>query len=108
MSQLTTRSVARQERLMQVLLAPHVSEKGTTAADQHNQVVFRVKPDATKTEIRQAVESLFKVKVTQVRTLNVRGKSKRFGQALGRRPDWKKAYITLAAGQEINFAAGAE
>jgi large subunit ribosomal protein L23 len=99
-------SVARQERLMQVLVAPHVSEKGTTVADQHNQVVFRVRPDATKTEIKQAVETLFKVKVTQVRTLNVRGKNKRFGQTLGRRADWKKAYITLAAGQEINFAAG--
>jgi large subunit ribosomal protein L23 len=101
-------SVAKQERLMQVLLAPHVSEKSTTVADQHNQVVFRVKNDATKLEIRQAVESLFKVKVTQVRTLNVRGKNKRFGQMAGRRSDWKKAYITLAEGQEINFAAGAE
>ena len=100
--------IAKQERLMQVLLAPHVSEKGTTVADQHNQVVFRVKTDATKIEIRQAVETLFKVKVTQVRTLNVRGKSKRFGQMAGRRPDWKKAYITLAQGQEINFAAGVE
>lgn len=100
--------IAKQERLMQVLLAPHVSEKGTTVADLHNQVVFRVKTDATKTEIRQAVETLFKVKVTQVRTLNVRGKSKRFGQMAGRRPDWKKAYITLAQGQEINFAAGVE
>jgi large subunit ribosomal protein L23 len=100
--------IAKQERLMQVLLAPHVSEKGTTVADKHNQVVFRVLPDASKPEIKQAVETLFKVKVTQVRTLNVRGKNKRFGQRLGRRSDWKKAYITLAAGQEINFAAGAE
>lgn len=101
-------SVARQERLLQVLVAPHVSEKSSNIADRYNQVVFRVLPDASKTEIKQAVESLFKVKVTQVRTLNVRGKSKRFGRALGRRSDWKKAYITLAAGQEINFAAGVE
>ncbi len=101
-------SVPKQERLMQVLVAPQVSEKGSTVADKYNQVVFRVKPDATKTEIKQAVETLFKVKVTQVRTLNVRGKSKRFGQMTGRRSDWKKAYITLAEGQEINFAAGAE
>lgn len=101
-------SVPKQERLMQVLVAPQVSEKGSTVADKYNQVVFRVKPDATKTEIKQAIETLFKVKVTQVRTLNVRGKSKRFGQMTGRRSDWKKAYITLAAGQEINFAAGAE
>jgi large subunit ribosomal protein L23 len=100
--------IAKQERLMQVLLAPQVSEKGTTVADKYNQVVFRVKTDASKTEIKQAVETLFKVKVTQVRTLNVRGKNKRFGQMMGRRSDWKKAYITLAAGQEINFAAGAE
>jgi len=100
--------IAKQERLMQVLLAPQVSEKGTTVAEKHNQVVFRVKTDANKAEIKQAIETLFKVKVTQVRTLNVRGKSKRFGQMAGRRSDWKKAYITLAAGQEINFAAGAE
>lgn len=100
--------IDKQERLMQVLLGPQVSEKGTTVADKHNQVVFRVKPDASKVEIKQAIEVLFKVKVTQVRTLNVRGKSKRFGQMAGRRADWKKAYITLAAGQEINFAAGAE
>lgn len=103
-----THSIDKQERLMQVLLAPQVSEKGTTLADKYNQVVFRVKPDASKTEIKQAVEALFKVQVTQVRTLNVRGKSKRFGQTMGRRSDWKKAYITLAPGQEINFAAGAE
>lgn len=100
--------IAKQERLMQVLLAPHVSEKGTTVADKHNQVVFRVLRNADKGEIRQAVETLFKVKVTQVRTLNVRGKNKRFGQMAGRRPDWKKAYVTLAAGQEINFAGGGE
>lgn len=100
--------IEKQERLMQVLVAPQVSEKGTTVADKYNQVVFRVKPEATKSEIKQAVELLFKVKVTQVRTLNMRGKSKRFGQMLGRRSDWKKAYITLAAGQEINFVSSVE
>ena len=108
MSQVAAHSVAKQERLMQVLLAPQVSEKGTTVGEKHNQVVFRVKPDATKLEIRQAIEALFKVTVTQVRTLNVRGKSKRFGQRSGVRSNWKKAYITLAQGQEINFAADAK
>ena len=104
----TIGSIAKQERLMQVLLSPHVSEKGTNIADKHNQVVFRVQRDASKNEIQQAVEKLFKVKVTAVRTLNVRGKNKRFGATEGRRSDWKKAYITLAEGQEINFAGGAE
>lgn len=96
-----------QERLMQVLVAPHVSEKSTRAADVSNQVVFRVLPDASKREIRQAVELMFKVNVTDVQTLNVKGKSKRFGRTLGRRAAWKKAYVRLAQGQEIDFL-GAE
>jgi large subunit ribosomal protein L23 len=100
-------STARQERLLQILLAPHVSEKGSKLADKNNQVVFRVVPSATKPEIKQAVETLFKVKVTSVRTLNQKGKNKRFGAMAGRRSDWKKAYITLAAGQEIDFVGGA-
>jgi large subunit ribosomal protein L23 len=99
--------VAKQERLMQVLVAPHVSEKGTNVAEKNNQVIFRVQRDATKPEIKQAVESLFKVKVLNVRTLNQKGKNKRFGAFTGRRSDWKKAYITLAPGQEIDFAGGA-
>jgi large subunit ribosomal protein L23 len=100
-------NVNKQERLLQVLLAPHVSEKGSKLAEKHNQVVFRVIKGASKPEIKQAVETLFKVRVTQVRTLNQKGKTKRFGQMEGRRSDWKKAYVTLAEGQEIDFVGGA-
>jgi large subunit ribosomal protein L23 len=92
-----------QERLMKVLLAPHVSEKTTRAADESNQVVFKVVPDATKTEIKKAVELLFDVKVTAVQVSNMKGKLKRFGQSIGRRKSWKKAYVTLAEGQDIDF-----
>lgn len=95
-----------QERVMQVLLAPHVSEKTTLAADQHNQYVFRVAVDASKPEIRKAVETLFEVKVDKVQVLNNKGKTKRFGQRMGRRKDWKKAYVTLKSGQEIDFLGG--
>ncbi|MGD8207680.1 MAG: 50S ribosomal protein L23 [Thiohalocapsa sp.] len=96
-----------QERLMRVLMAPHISEKSTLAGDQGNQHVFRVLPDASKAEIRQAVEQLFEVKVDKVRTINMRGKSKRFGQMMGRRNHWKKAYVTLQAGYDIDLG-GAE
>lgn len=95
-----------QERLMKVLLAPHVSEKTTRAADEANQVVFRVVPDATKTEIKKAVELLFDVNVTAVQVSNMKGKLKRFGQSIGRRKSWKKAYVTLAEGQDIDFMGG--
>jgi large subunit ribosomal protein L23 len=95
-----------QERVMQVLLAPHVSEKTTIAADQHNQYVFRVAVDASKPEIRKAVETLFEVQVDKVQVLNNKGKTKRFGQRMGRRKDWKKAYVTLKSGQEIDFLGG--
>jgi len=95
-----------QERVMQVLLAPHVSEKTTLAADQDNQYVFRVEVNASKPEIRKAVESLFEVQVEKVRVLKNKGKNKRFGQTLGRRKDWKKAYVTLKSGQEIDFLGG--
>jgi large subunit ribosomal protein L23 len=95
-----------QERVMQVLLAPHVSEKTTIAADQDNQYVFRVAVDASKPEIRKAVETLFEVQVDKVRVLNNKGKTKRFGQRMGRRKDWKKAYVTLKSGQEIDFLGG--
>ncbi|HLW74414.1 MAG TPA: 50S ribosomal protein L23 [Gammaproteobacteria bacterium] len=94
----------KQERLMSVLLGPHVSEKATRAGEKHNQVVFRVRKDADKTEVRQAVEKLFEVKVADVQIVNVRGKQKRFGQMLGWRSDWKKAYVRLAPGSEINLA----
>jgi large subunit ribosomal protein L23 len=99
-----------QERLLTVLLAPVVSEKGTFIGERANQYVFRVSPDATKPEIKAAVELLFstkerKVQVTGVRVLNVKGKQKRFGRMLGRRRNWKKAYVSLAPGQDINFQA---
>ncbi len=93
------------ERLMTVLLAPVVSEKGTYVADKHSQVIFRVVQDATKPEVKAAVELMFKVVVDSVQISNVKGKEKRFGRFMGRRRNWKKAYVSLAAGQEINFAA---
>lgn len=100
-------AIASKERLMSVLLGPHVSEKSTRAAESANQVVFRVRRDSTKSEIRRAVELLFEVQVTGVQVVNTRGKTKRFGQSPGRRQDWKKAYVSLAEGQEIDFL-GAE
>lgn len=100
-------SPAHQEKLMQVLLGPHVSEKATAAAEGANQVVFKVRTDATKRQIRQAVETLFDVKVVRVSVVNVPGKSKRFGTMLGRRNAWKKAYVRLAPGDDIDFI-GAE
>jgi len=103
-------SAKQQERLMQVIVAPVISEKSTYVADKHNQVVFRVAQDATKPEIKAAVELMFKVQVGTVKVVNVRGKNKRFGQSSGRRRHWKKAYVCLMPGQEINFAeqAGAK
>jgi large subunit ribosomal protein L23 len=95
------------ERLMKVLLAPHVSEKTTRAAEEDNTVAFRVVPDADKLEIRKAVETLFNVDVVGVQTVYVKGKKKRFGVQQGRRKDWKKAYVRLAEGQDIDFV-GAE
>lgn len=96
-----------QERIYQVLLGPVVSEKATVAADKDGQFVFRVVTTATKLEIKKAVEELFEVKVKGVQTTNVKGKTKRFGRALGRRNDWKKAYVSLQDGFDIDFA-GAE
>ena len=96
---------AKQERLMQVLLAPTVSEKSTFVGDKNNQVVFRVADDATKSEIKAAVELLFKVKVKGVQVSNVKGKEKKTGRIMGRRRNWKKAYVSLVQGQEINFQA---
>lgn len=95
------------ERLLTVLLAPVVSEKSVSAADSGNQFAFKVAKDATKPEIKAAVEMLFEVNVEKVQVLNVKGKVKRFGQRMGKRPGWKKAYVRLAAGQDINFAEGA-
>jgi large subunit ribosomal protein L23 len=93
-----------QERLMQVILAPVVSEKSTLVADKNEQVVFKVVTDATKPEVKAAVELLFNVKVDSVNILNVKGKVKRFGRFTGRRKDWKKAYVCLVPGQEIDFS----
>ena len=94
------------ERILQVLVMPHVSEKASLVAEANQQHVFKVLTTATKVEIKQAVEELFKVQVSQVRVLNVKGKAKRFGQREGNRSNWRKAYVTLAAGQNIDFAGG--
>ena len=93
------------DRLMTVVLAPVVSEKSTFVADKNRQYVFRVADDATKPEIKAAVELMFKTKVDSVTVSRVKGKKKRFGRMMGRRNNWKKAYVRLAEGQEINFAA---
>ncbi len=95
-----------QERLMQVLLAPQISEKATYVADKNEQVIFRVASDATKPEIKAAVELLFKVQVETVQVANVKGKVKRFKGSVGRRRGWKKAFVSLKPGQEINFVEG--
>ena len=93
----------KKERLMKVLLAPHISEKSTTVADTNQQFVFKVVPDANKLEIKKAVELMFDVKVDAVQVSNVKGKSKRVGQVAGRRANWKKAYVKLMPGQDIDF-----
>lgn len=94
-----------QERVFQILLGPHVSEKAANVAEDSNQYVFKVALDATKSEIRTSVEQLFKVKVDDIRTLRVKGKSKRNRYGMSTKPSWKKAYVRLEQGQEIDFAA---
>ncbi|MDP1767057.1 MAG: 50S ribosomal protein L23 [Methylotenera sp.] len=94
-----------QDRLLQVILAPQITEKATYIADKHQQIAFIVRPHATKPEIKAAVELVFKVEVDKVATINVGGKTKRAGKSMGKRKDWKKAYVSLKPGQEINFAA---
>jgi large subunit ribosomal protein L23 len=96
-------STLSKDRLAGVVIAPHVSEKSARLANEGNQYVFRVRRDATKPEIRAAVEFLFEVKVDKVRVVNQAGKEKRFGRTLGRRQDWKKAYVRLAEGQSIEM-----
>ncbi|MDW3094115.1 MAG: 50S ribosomal protein L23 [Gammaproteobacteria bacterium] len=91
------------ERLTQVLVAPHVSEKSALLADTANQHVFKVLPSASKQEIKSAVEQLFQVKVASVRVANVQGKNKRFGRVMGKRSDWKKAYVRLETGHDIDL-----
>ena len=94
-------------RLMQVLVAPIVSEKGTLAAEKNNTMLFKVLQDATKPEIKAAVELLFNVKVSAVNVLNQKGKAKRFGKTVGRRDHVRKAYVTLQQGQELSFGGEA-
>ena len=94
-----------QERLFQVLQGPHVSEKAAIAADDSNQYVFKVAVDATKAEVKKSVEQLFKVKVDKVRTLKVKGKVKRNRYGFSTKPTWKKAYVRLEQGQDIDFAS---
>lgn len=94
------------ERLLKIILAPYVSEKATFLGEKNNQTIFRVAVDATKIEIKAAVELLWKeqkIEVINVRTINVKGKQKRFGRFLGRRSDWKKAIISIKKGQELSF-----
>lgn len=98
----------REERILKVLKAPHVSEKSTMVAELTNTIVFKVAMDATKAEVKAAVEKLFEVEVKDVRSLVVKGKTKRTGNRTGRRSDWKKAYVTLKEGQDIDFIGGAE
>ncbi len=91
------------ERILDILMSPHISEKATVVSERDNQIVFKVAVDATKLEIKRAVESLFEVEVDSVKTLNVKGKTKRHGAQMGRRVNWKKAYVSLKEGQEIDF-----
>ncbi len=91
------------ERITKIILGPIVAEKASRVAESNNQVVLKVLPDANKTEIKQAVEKMFDVKVESVTTMNVKGKSKRTGRIMGKRSDWKKAYVTLVEGADLNF-----
>jgi len=95
------------ERLAKILLSPVVSEKATRGAEEGGQYAFRVAPDASKREIARAVEVMFDVAVEGVQVLNVKGKTKRFGRRYGRRSDWRKAYVRLQSGQDIDFGGGA-
>ena len=96
------------EQLMSVLIAPHVTEKTSLAMQNHNQYTFRVRRDATKTDIKKAVELMFDVKVAGVQVVNEAGKQRRFGKIAGRTQDWKKAYVSLTAGQTIDYEARAK
>ena len=97
-----------QERLMKVLLAPHITEKASMAAETNGQYVFKVSTDSTKLEVKKAVELVFGVKVVSVQTLNMKGKRKRFAQMQGRRASFKKAYVQLLEGLDIDFSGTAE
>jgi len=93
-----------QERIYKVILGPHISEKATVVADKSGQFVFRIAPDATKPEVKAAVEHLFEVKVRNVQVLNIKGKTKRTARGMGKRNDVRKAYVRLADGHDIDFA----
>ena len=96
------------EQLMSVLIAPHVTEKTSLAMQNHNQYTFRVRRDATKTDVKKAVELMFDVKVAGVQVVNETGKQRRFGRIAGRTQDWKKAYVSLTPGQTIDYEARAK
>ena len=96
------------EQLMSVLIAPHVTEKTSLAMQNHNQYTFRVRREASKTDIRKAIELMFGVKVTGVQVVNEPGKARRFGRTVGRTQDWKKAYVSLSPGQTIDYEARAK
>jgi large subunit ribosomal protein L23 len=96
------------EQLMNVLIAPHVTEKTSLVMQNHNQYTFRVRRDAKKPDIKKAVELMFEVKVTGVQVVNEPGKTRRFGKTIGRTQDWKKAYVSLAEGQTIDYEARAK
>jgi large subunit ribosomal protein L23 len=98
----------KREQLMSVLIAPHVTEKSSLAMQNHNQYTFRVRRDATKTDIKKAVELMFDVKVKGVQVVNEPGKTRRFGGTTGRTQDWKKAYVSLISGQTIDYEARAK
>jgi large subunit ribosomal protein L23 len=96
----------KQERLLKVIFSPHMSEKAAIGTEKRGEYVFEVAPTATKPEVKEAVELLFKTEVKAVRIVNVKTKPKRFGAILGRSKAWKKAYVTLKAGQQIDFVGG--
>ena len=98
----------KREKLMSVLIAPHVTEKTSLAMQNHNQYTFRVRRDASKTDIRKAIELMFDVKVAGVQVVNGPGKARRFGRTVGRTQDWKKAYVSLSPGQTIDYEARAK
>ena len=97
-----------QERLLKVLVSPYISEKSAVIAETHNQYTFKVLVDANKLEVKKAVEHLFDVEVSSVRTVNVKGKTRRTARGLGKRNDWKKAYVTLSGGHSIDFTSMAQ
>ncbi|RLB11139.1 MAG: 50S ribosomal protein L23 [Deltaproteobacteria bacterium] len=92
--------------IYEVIKGPHITEKATILKENNRQVVFKVHPDATKIDIKRAVETIFKTKVLKVRTIRVKGKKKRFGRIVGKKPDWKKAIVTIAPGEDMEKFSG--